>query len=51
MIGKSHILTWAHYYLLIKIFDSKAREWYEKECFNQQRQEELFYAAQIEEKV
>ena len=36
LIGKSQILNWTHYYLLIQIFDSKAREWYEKECFNQQ---------------
>ena len=39
VIGKSQILNWTHYYLLIQIFDSKAREWYEKECFNQQRHE------------
>ena len=28
-------LTWSHYSVLVTVFDSKARDWYEKEAFNQ----------------
>lgn len=34
--GKSKtLLNWTHYSVLITIFDSKARDWYEKECISQ----------------
>ena len=33
--GKSEFLSWTHYKFLITVLDSKAREWYEKECFEQ----------------
>lgn len=33
--GKSELLSWSHYRLLIHVDDSKAREWYRKEAYEQ----------------
>lgn len=33
--GKSELLSWSHYRLLIYVDDSKAREWYQNEAFQQ----------------
>ena len=36
VIGKSFdLLSWTHYSILISVFDSDARIWYEKECKSQ----------------
>ncbi len=34
-IGKSEILTWTHYYLLLDVDDKAAREWYAHEAFTE----------------
>ncbi len=33
--GKSTVLSWSHYLLLITVFDPNARKWYENECITQ----------------
>lgn len=34
-IGKSNLLTWTHYFVLLQVNDSNARQWYEKEAYEQ----------------
>ena len=29
------LLSWTHYRTLLQVFDKKARDWYEKEAFEQ----------------
>lgn len=33
--AKSNILSWTHYRTLLQVFDKQARDWYEKEAFEQ----------------
>ena len=35
LIGKSELLTWTHYYLLLDVDDEAARNWYAHEAFTE----------------